>query len=58
MDFEQHRSLGKKLDITDEQTAEVRLLAEEDENLRQKRAKVIFPEDFEHFIIHLNKQVS
>ena len=50
------RNLAKKLGLTDEQIEEIRLLAEEDEKLRQKRARITLPGGFDHFVTHLNKQ--
>ena len=50
------RILAKKLDLTDEQIEQCRLLTEEDEKLRRKRAKILFPEGFDNFLTHFTEQ--
>ena len=55
-ELEAIRILGKKLALTDEQIEQCRLLTEEDEQLRQKRAKILFPEGFDNFLTHFTEQ--
>jgi hypothetical protein len=52
------QAFGKKLNLTDEQVEQCRAAADDFVKLQQKRAKIIFPEGFEHFITILNKQLS
>ncbi|CAF1096495.1 unnamed protein product [Rotaria sordida] len=48
--------LGKKLGLTAEEIEQCRLLTEEEENLRRKRAKILFPEGFDNFLKHFTEQ--
>jgi hypothetical protein len=55
-ELEAIHTLAKKLDLTNEQIEQCRLLTEEDEKLRQKRAKILFPEGFDNFLTNFTKQ--
>jgi hypothetical protein len=57
-ELEAIRILGKKLDLTNEQIEQCRLLTEEDQKLRQKRAKILFPEGFDSFLTNFTDEYS